>query len=160
MSRTRLLIVNLLLLVILAGSLTDIALGREHWPFSPYPMYSRLELERKTSKVMLFGVPKDPSEAPFPLQFRQMIQPFERTRLNTAMARLARSPEAKEALCTAAKDVWRRYREGRRKGQHSGPELREVRVYEVHWHLLPDASNVRDFADKRLVLTLTEPDLR
>ena len=159
MSRTRLLIVNLLLLVILAGSLTDIALGREHWPFSPYPMYSRLELERETRKVMLFGVPKDAAEAPFPLQSQEMIQPFERTRLNTAMARLARSPRAKERLRVATIDVWRRYREGRSKGQHSGPELREVRLYEIHWHLLADASNVRDFADKQLVLTLTERDL-
>ncbi len=156
MSRPRLLTVNLLLLVILAGSLTDIALGREHWPFSPYPMYSRLELARETSKVMLFAVPENAEKAPFPLQTWEMIQPFERTRLNTAMARLARSPQAEEALRAAARDVWRRYLEGRR----ARPELREVRVYQVHWPLLPDASNVRNFAVKRLLLTLRERDLR
>ena len=139
MSRARLLTVNLLLLVILAGSLTDIALGREHWPFSPYPMYSRLELARESRKVMIFAVPENAAKAPFPLQTWEMIQPFERTRLNTAMARLVRSTQAEEALRAAARDVWRRYREGRNEGRRSRPKLREVRVYQVHWPLLPDA---------------------
>ncbi len=158
MSNVRLLIINLLLVGILAGSLTDMLWDREHWPFSSYPMYSRLELKNETTKVMLYGVPRNSADVPFPLQSTAFIQPFDRTRLNTALARLARSSQPDKNLRAAAEDVWERYRRSRSEGRHAGPPLREVRVYQVHWRLRPDASNVNTPDDKQLLLTIDRPE--
>lgn len=38
MSRTRVLLVHCVLLGLLLGSGFDMLVGREHWPFSHYPM--------------------------------------------------------------------------------------------------------------------------
>lgn len=159
MTARRLWIVNMLLLGITAGSLIDIVSGREHWPFSPYAMYSRLELDRTARKIMVFGVPEDLTQDPFPLQARQFIRPFERTRLNTAMSLLYRSSQGERNIRLAAKDIWRRYSSLRRTKLNAGPRLKEVRVYEVWWQLRADASNVRSPDRKRLLAIVTREEL-
>ena len=44
------------LAVLVGGHLGDIALRREHWPFSNYPMWSRASTVWKASDVRVHGV--------------------------------------------------------------------------------------------------------
>ncbi len=56
--------INLLIGVLIAGSLFDIAPRREHWPFSPYDLYTGASNEYSLTLLRLYGVTagKTPSE--------------------------------------------------------------------------------------------------
>ena len=53
MSPARVRVVNVALALLIAGSLIDIATGREHWPFSPYAMFAVSAPSRTVSKLIL-----------------------------------------------------------------------------------------------------------
>lgn len=147
----RIWVAHLVALGLAGGSLFDLVTGREHWPFSPYSMYSRMDLQRTASRVMPFGAPEDSNLPDFPLQDEMYVYPFEKTRLNAALARLAPSGVRLQA---AARDLLRRYQQLRRQGKHTGPKLKAVRIYRVHWDLRPDADNVHSFENRRLLVEI------
>ena len=45
-----------LMATLVIGHLYDIATRREHWPFSPYPMYSHLNSDRVLDAPRIVGV--------------------------------------------------------------------------------------------------------
>lgn len=137
---------------LVAGSAFDVATGREHWPLSPYPMYSDVELDRTTTKLQLEGVPAEPGAGEVALWRGETIAPFDKTRLASALGRLSRRPDAQRLLRTAALDVARRYERRRRDGELDGPPLAAVRLYERGWRLRPDAGNLDRPDAKRLLL--------
>ena len=150
-SRSRFLLVHLGLAVLLAGSGFDILAGREHWPFSNYPMYSRIERDRTVTKLHLYGVPEGAATREFPLLDHRYIQPFDKTRLTSALQQLQRRPDAERQLREAARDVLERYEVLRQAGRHDGPPLQAVRLYRLEWRLDPRARNV-DQPDGRALL--------
>ncbi len=159
----RLLLVHLGLFVILAGSLFDIATGREHWPFSPYPMFSSIEREPVEEKVRLYGVPLGESngggattDEEFPLLDEAAIQPFDEARLASGLRKLQRRGDD-PALRAAMSDVLARYETLRLAGQQDGPPLQAVRLYELSWTLDPLARNV-DTPDARVLLLEVKRD--
>ena len=154
----RLALVHLGLFVILAGSLFDIATGREHWPFSPYPMFSSIEMEQVEEKVRLYGVPlADNNEgdavasSEFPLLDAAALQPFDQARLSIGLRKLQRR-EGNADLRIAMNEALARYEALRQAGQHEGPPLRAVRLYELSWTLDPLARNVAMPDERTLVL--------
>ncbi len=157
-SPLRLALVHLGLFVILAGSLFDIATGREHWPFSPYPMFSSIEMEPVEEKVRLYGVPLAENNGgdaaasqEFPLLDAAALQPFDQARLNIGLRKLQRR-EGDANLRVAMTEALSRYEALRRAGQHDGPPLRAVRLYELSWTLDPLARNVAAPNERTLLL--------
>lgn len=76
------------------------------------------------------------------------IQPFDKTRLTSALQGIARAPDSEPRLREAMRDVFTRYEAARVAGQHSGPALQGIRAYRVTWQLDPRARN-RDRPDQR-----------
>ncbi len=151
-SHGRLLLVQLGVLLLIAGSLFDMVTGGEHWPFSAYPMYSRVELERSTTKLHLFGVPIGQADNEIPLRAVSYIVPFDKTRLNSALRKLQRQSPEDHLLRVAVSDMLERYEVLRESGRHDGPPLQAIRLYELHWSLDPWARNVNQPDDRKLLL--------
>jgi glycosyltransferase involved in cell wall biosynthesis len=142
MSAARLVLAHLVVAFILAGSAYDIATGTEHWPLSPYPMFSTVQTTRTLDSLLLRGVAADGSDREIPLREAGMIAPFDQCRLTTAMARVANQPDGQARLQTMLDDCLGRYEQARERGEHDGPPLQSIRLYDAHWELDPDARNV------------------
>jgi glycosyltransferase involved in cell wall biosynthesis len=154
MSAGRFTAVHLLIAALIGASAYDIATGTEHWPVSPYPMFANVEHEAVLDSVRLYGVVADGSAREIPLLDGAVIAPFDQTRLTTALARVAASKDLPR-LDAMLRDCLERYERLRSEGAHSGPPLRGVRLYEVHWTLQPDAANV-DRPDSRSLVAAVD----
>lgn len=143
MSKRRLLLVHAVIALLICGSLYDIITGSEHWPFSPYPMYSGVQRERSLSSQWLFGVVEEEPYREIPIRGYQYIQPFDQTRLTLALIR-ARGNSNKQLLNQALRDCLVRYERLRLAGLHDGPPLRGLKIYELEWKLDPKASNLNE----------------
>jgi glycosyltransferase involved in cell wall biosynthesis len=151
MTRFRLAAAHLLVLLLVAGSMWDIATGTEHWPLSPYPMFSSVERTRTLDSLVLSGVPDDPTAEELPLRDAAYIAPFDQCRLTTALQRARSIQDGGVRLRAMLADSLLRYETQRERGAHDGPALRAVRVYAAHWTLTPDAANV-DAPDSKILL--------
>lgn len=149
MSSLRRRTINLLLAFLVSGSLYDIATDQEHWPFSQYPMFSGIWRSSSFSWYRLIGVLDDGRE--WTIDDRRYIFPFDNSRLHHAVGRIAARPDADRELTTAVANCLERYERRRAAGGHDGPRLRALRLYELQWHLEPDASNVDAPDARRLV---------
>jgi GT2 family glycosyltransferase len=141
MSPGRLLAAHALVALLIGGSAYDIVTGQEHWPFSPYPMFSSVESSRTLDSLLLVGVPADPGAGEFPLRAAAFIAPFDQCRLNTAMLRARSAQDDGARLHAMLEDTFSRYEDQRRRGAHDGPPLRAVRVYDARWELAADGAN-------------------
>lgn len=146
MSKFRMAIVNLLLVLLIAGSIYDIVTDQEHWPFSQYPMFSGVWRATTFRWYRLVGVREDGREVT--LDDRHYIEPFDQSRLHAAFVRLAERPDAARDLHAAVANCLERYERQRLTGRHDGPALHEMRLYQFEWRLDPDARNV-DTPDAR-----------
>jgi GT2 family glycosyltransferase len=143
--------VHALVGLLLIGSAFDIVTGREHWPFSPYPMFSAVERSRTLDSLLLTGVSADSSGREFVLRDAAFIAPFDQCRLNTALQRARSTRDGGVRLRAMLQDTLRRYEFQRERGSHDGPPLRAVRVYEAHWTLDAQATNVDSPDRTRLI---------
>jgi hypothetical protein len=150
MSRSRFWLVNGLIAFIGAGHLYDIATGKEHWPFSEYPMFARLRVLRKHGQFRLVGVTDEAASREVVLRHRQ-YGPFDPPRFARAMrqlrSRAARRQKSNEVLAY----VLDQNELLRRSGRHRGPPLRGIRLYRVSWKVDPLLRNV-DRPDERHLL--------
>jgi hypothetical protein len=146
------------ILCILVPSLLDIALDREHWPFSNYPMYSQSETRYETGTLRLYGVLDGTRE--FPLLDPAHIAPFDAARLRSALLRLRRSEDRHRLLRVALSDCLERYERGRRDGAHTGPPLSGMRLYELRWSLEDAPRNVDHPDGKELLAEVHSGETR
>jgi hypothetical protein len=142
MTAGRIVAVHALVAILLGASAFDIATGQEHWPFSPYPMFSSVERAWTLDSLLLMGVAADASGREFPLRDAAFIAPFDQCRLNTALQRARSSDDQGRRLHAMLEDSLARYETQRERGAHDGPPLRAVRVYAAHWTLDEQAQNV------------------
>lgn len=147
-------LVQSLMAVVIGGHCYDIATGREHWPFSPYPMYSHLpHWTMETGRIMAV-----PSGGGAELVWREphLLAPFDQSRLLQGLDTLLRAGD-RPRVTAALRDCLVRYERRRRAGEHDGPALHALRYYRTHWALDPEARNV-DRPDRRdLVVEVTLP---
>lgn len=128
-----------LIAILLGWSAWDTLLGREHWPFSPYPMFSNVERSYTLDSLQLRGVTAGGEAREVVVRDGGMIAPFDQCRIITAMQRVATaSPRRLDAMLG---DALSRYERARQEGRHDGPALTSLRVYRAQWQLRPDASN-------------------
>ena len=103
MSRRRLFVAYSAIALVVLGHLRDIVTDAEHWPFSPYPMYSypppdRLDLYRVVGVVKAAEGSAGPPGREFPLVERRYLRPLDARTLSAAMSRLDKRP-GRESSC-------------------------------------------------------------
>jgi glycosyltransferase involved in cell wall biosynthesis len=138
MSRNRLVLASLCTFGIVGGSALDIVRDREHWPFSQYPMFSIIDRSHDHRTLRLHGVVRHTAQE-LPLTDFAHLEPFDQCRLSSALVRLR--GERPGDLAAAVTDVYDRYERRREAGDHDGPPLQAVRLYQLHWVLQPGAPN-------------------
>jgi GT2 family glycosyltransferase len=138
----RLLFVHALLAVVIGGSLYDIRYTREHWPLSPYPMFSIVEPAPTLDCLRIVGVAAGPGGEEIPLLDAELIAPFDQCRLTSALSRTWHDPSRRPLVHAQLRDCLARYEARRARGAHDGPPLSAVRLYDMHWTLDRDAANV------------------
>jgi hypothetical protein len=157
MGKARYRFINMLIGVLIAGSLFDIATRREHWPFSPYDLYTGASNEYSLTLLRLYGVTAGKTPSEFPLYAKRYIEPFDNARLRVALENIDTDPNRSAKLTEALRDCLRRYEALRASGRHDGPPLRGIRFYRVYWKLEPWARNL-DFPDrKELLFEISQP---
>ena len=141
-------------LVLIGGSAYDVATEQEHWPFSPYPMFSGVWHSPTFSWLRLFGVTADGRE--FALDANQYVAPFDQSRLPKALKQMLQQPDGVARARVALADCLQRYDELRLEGRHDGPPLVAMRLYDLTWTIDPDAANV-DRPDRRRLIAEVRP---
>ena len=137
-------------LLIVFGAMFQILLGRDDYPFSSYRMYSGVHTSRAHTEVRLYGVDQEGREVH--LREKRYLHPFAQDRLQVALSRMARSPEAQGPIDTTLKFLLVRYESRRQSGQHSGPQLVGIRLYELEWTVQSGASN-RNAPERKVLLS-------
>lgn len=146
--------VNALILTFLAGSAYDVVTDQEHWPFSPYPMFSVAWTSPTFTWLRVFGVTPDGRE--FPLDGNRYIAPFDQSRLPKAFRQIAERRDGAAQLQTALAEVMTRYETLRQLDAHRGPPLAAMRLYEVQWTIDRDADNI-DRPDRKTLMAEVRP---
>lgn len=141
-----------LMATIVIGHLYDVVTGREHWPFSPSPMYSHLNRDFVLDVPRIVGVRGDGVAAEFPLRETRYLAPFDQSRLGQALNAMLQAPDGRARVATALADCLARYERRRRAGEHDGPPLSGLRLYHAHWRLDPAARNVEQPDGQDLVV--------
>ena len=144
-------LINTFIFVLIAGSLFDIVTRKEHWPFSPYDLYSGVSQDYSLTLLRLYGVLEAEPSREIPLYAYRYIQPFDNARLRFALEDMNRSTGRDQALTRALEDCLKRYDALRASGRHDGPPLRGMRLYRVDWKLDPWARNL-DLPDRKTLL--------
>jgi len=161
MSKWRILLVIVVVLLLVFGHLYDIIQDREHWPFSKYEMFSRAQTERSLTRMELYGVMQEDSHQEFPL--RQVSRGFGGPRETQSLGYISHSPKIKDKerpqkLNDALLDALSKYESGRLAGQHDGPPLQGTRLYEVTWQFDDPAKSIADPPDQqKLIYEVEQP---
>ena len=167
-ARRRLVSLAAILFVLCCGF--EIATGRDHWPFSPYPMFSHVEEPRSTVRYRAWGVLAADASGPaaggaswpgpeagvVELADPDWIAPFHEVRLSSALKHMGRGRDAAAAYGRAAEELLERYERRRRGGEHDGPALAGLRIVELRFTVslaepTREPVSVRTLAEARLV---------
>ena len=79
---------NLLIVGLLGCAAFEVVTGREHWPFSPYPMFAEAETPETVTRVRVIGTDADGVEVPF--VSGAQTPPLDPIRLRSALTKLTR----------------------------------------------------------------------
>lgn len=157
LERRRELLVYAVIFVITSGSLFDIATQREHWPFSPYRMFSSVKRNHSISLTRLVGVTESIPPREISLLDPQYIQPLSSLGLSTSLNRKPNDVTYEQYYTEALRHVLDRYEALRIAGAHDGPRLRGIRLYKYHWKLDPWARNADRPDRQELILEIMDP---
>jgi hypothetical protein len=144
MRRWRVWIVCFLIIFLLVGHAIDIASLREHWPFSYYPMYARVEKKRRVTLLSAYALMRAPGyRALVRLTDAKYVPPLNEGRLRVILMAAYRRGERPEDIAAARQvlaDYMRTYESRRIAGLHDGPPMREIWLYRLTWRLRPDGT--------------------
>ena len=149
MTRSRRLLANLLIGFLLAASAYDIVKDEEHWPFSQYPMFSRVSESRNLTWLRVYVVTSDGQESP--LLTHAEVFPFDQSRLSKALGAVRTRRDAQSEIAAILANCLDRYERLRLEGRHDGPPAVRMRLYEVKWTLHPAAANLSSPDERTLV---------
>ncbi len=123
-----------------------VRVGSEHWPFSPYPMYSYLT--GSTYQVIrMVGVRADDGSE---FELHGSMLPMGETAMRYTLNKLSRRPDDAR-LRKVLGDCLRRYESMRTTAGRSSPKVAAMRVYRLEWTLSSRADPGRA-ADRRDLL--------
>lgn len=141
------------LTLLVAGTGHEVVTGKEHWPFSPYPMFSHVETADRVERWRLVGVTADGTR--HPLRDAAELAPLGEARLRAAFRRLEDDPSAR---ARALADVAGRYEERRRAGDHGGPRLDALVLERWTWRLDPGGDTPVELLARRPVAYHPSPE--
>jgi hypothetical protein len=141
LKRSRLWIVYGLLAVIVLGHLVEVVTQREHWPFSPYQMWSKPAVGWEVKREMLRGVTDEPTPREIALQPGQLYPiPYQMVVVNMQTANKAVQNKDPEQAKRIINGLLAHYNNRVAAGKNPGPKLRGLRLYQVVWKMDADAS--------------------
>jgi hypothetical protein len=127
--------------ILVGGHLVEVVTQREHWPFSPYQMWSIPSRGWETNREMLRGVTDEPAPREVPVTPSQLYPiPYQMIVVNmqqAAKALKAGEPAKADAII---RGLLEQYEKRRAAKQHGGPPLKGLRLYQVTWKMDTDAS--------------------
>jgi hypothetical protein len=152
MSKWRILLANVVVLLLVFGHLFDIVKNEEHWPFSQYKLFTLVNTERSLTRMQLYGVTQEISQHEFPL--RSVDEGFDSSRIidpirETYYTQRLGSAERQQKLNEQLLDSLSTYEKRRLAGNLNGPSLQGVRLYEARWSLDGQAQSMDDPPDHR-----------
>jgi hypothetical protein len=112
------------------GHLSDVVTGKEHWPFSNYPMYSGVYRSRTLKTVRLVWITDD--ARPREIGVGGI---YARTKYEGALKRL-KTRQDRQRLIAMMRSAVQSERE-RRKEYGIQPQVRGLRVYQLTYHMTP-----------------------
>src|SRR5215217_3549788 len=152
MSKWRILLVNVVVLLLVFGHLFDIFKDKEHWPFSQYKLFTLVYTERSLTRMQLYGVAQDNSQHEFPLRWvsgsfdnSRTIDPIKWTYYTQRL----KSEERQQKLNERLLDSLSTYEKRRLAGGSDWPSLQGVRLYEETWSLDGQSQSMDDPPDHR-----------
>jgi glycosyltransferase involved in cell wall biosynthesis len=157
-SMPRLALVHALMLMLLGGSAYDIVTGREHWPLSPYPMFSTVDREYTLQGFRMVGVTAEAEPRLVPIRDYAMLEPLDQCRVATAFARTVNNRQRVHLAQEMLRDRLRHYERLRRAGNHEGPPLASLRLYDMFWMLDRNGANVDTPTRADLVVEVSHVD--
>jgi hypothetical protein len=140
--------VSLLAAALMAPMFYDLARDKEHWPFSSYPMFSTMR-QRDQKLLMLFGVTESGDEINIQAN-DQYLTPFIHANIRPIINPLLGRDE--QRLTEFLSDVLGRYERRRSSGEHDGPALKAMRLYQTSWHKDPAATQPLTLKSRSLLL--------
>jgi hypothetical protein len=152
-------LVYAVIFIIIGGALFDIITQREHWPFSPYSMFSTVRRDYSLTRLRLFGLTDIDSSREIPLTDPKYIQPLGDKHIQRAMS-IKKKPDNvsyEQYLEETLHHILTRYEVLRIAGDHDGPELHGIRLYRYQWKLDPWIRNVERPDHRELILEVREP---
>ena len=160
-SRPRRIVVYAAVSAVVLGSVyaivRDQPYEKELWPFSSYPMYSRVWRGRAVTRYRLFGVVRDdPAGREIPMNRREYTLPMDFSRFYFSLDRI-RQKSGGSGLEPAIRNTLERYEAQRAAGLHDGPPLSAIRLYEQRWRLDPSAADRTKPLASRVVLEVRAP---
>jgi len=114
--------------IVVLGQLTALALQRELWPFSHYPMYSELQADWTFESQRLYGVLEEGEE--IPLETGSFFEPYEAYDISEVLAKAAGDREKLDRELHSFLSWYEN-----RAAVHGGPKLRSLRAYRVLYSL-------------------------
>jgi hypothetical protein len=133
-----------------APSVIIALVGGEVWPFLDYRMYAEAKLTPEVDWLELVGRTADGRI--FPLDDEQYIVPFTYSELLRALDALDVAGEIDPSPARRAlRGLLNAYEMQRRAGEHDGPPLAALEVYQVNWMARPGADNYATPASRTLL---------
>lgn len=160
MTKHRVLLVHAVIVSLIVGSLYAVIKDKEYWPFSHYPVFSRVEQDYSVSSKQLYGVTQEEPHREIPLRSPDYVQPFDQGRLMQSLTRMnsrGKLEKRQQLLNVALLDCLRRYEKLRLAGLHEGPPLQGMRLYEEQWQIDARAENVDEPNQRELVAEVEQP---
>ena len=162
MTKTRVFLLSAVSFLLIIGPLFSIIFDEEFWPFSPYPMYAKVQQEPSVSEMQLYGVTQEAPHREVPMResIRESayIEPFDPGRLRAALSRIESTPDSEKRsrlLNEALLDSLKRYEKLRLAGLHDGPPLQGMRLYRTERQLSTQTENA-DQPDHRELIAEVE----
>jgi hypothetical protein len=147
MPRWRVWLVLSLAIVLIVGHAYDIIVQREHWPFSYYPMYGRVQKKRQLKVPALYGKMQQGKRAKGQRITRSYVPQLSEARIrNILIAAWGRDGSARTAHRSVAAilhDYIKLYESRRIAGLHDGPPMVEAQFVVITWVVKSNASSKR-----------------
>ena len=160
LGKQRLWLIYTVIALITVGSLFDIVTRTEHWPFSPYDLYSGVLRQHSLTLLRLYGVTEGEAPEEMALFAFRYIQPFDNARLRFALMGMYHDANREKLLSEALQDRLIQYEELRLADRHDSPPLQGIRLYRLYWKLDPWARNA-DLPDRKdLIFEIMRPSKR
>ncbi|MBC8108224.1 MAG: hypothetical protein H7Z14_16680 [Anaerolineae bacterium] len=134
--------------VLIVGHLFDIVTQVEHWPFSFYPMYGRVQKKTRLQVLSLYGVMQQGKRAKGErITSSAFVPQLGEARLrNILIASWGRDgslPRAKRDTAAILRDYLKLYESRRLAGLHDGKPMIEAQLVQITWVVKGDNTSKR-----------------